>query len=321
MNNRPYKGKSIIAFPANYVIVDIETTGLSPEWNNIIEIGAIRYKDGVEVNRFSSLVQPPAYDDGGFVDSFITQLTGITNEMLAKAPKTKKVIKDFACYLESDDILIGYNTNFDINFLYDNFVRHTASPLTNNFIDLMRFSRKLYPDMPHHRLRDMVVKLGIIRNGREHRAVSDVEVTQECYTFMVKEALRQFTTEESFCKTFSSYRNYSYRKVHDIKGDPTKADPDNPLYGQYCVFTGKLERFIRTEAMQIVADLGGFNENNVTKKTNFLILGNNDYCKSIKDGKSNKHKRAEKLKLDGQDIEIISENVFYDMINYQEGAV
>ena len=70
--DRPYKGRSIIAFPKNYVIFDIETTGLSPEWNSIIEIGAIRYKNGVEVNRFSSLVQPPAYYDGCFVDSFIT---------------------------------------------------------------------------------------------------------------------------------------------------------------------------------------------------------------------------------------------------------
>ena len=67
--------------------------------------------------------------------------------------------------------------------------------------------------------------------------------------------------------------------------------------------------------MQIVADLGGKNADNVTKKTNDLILGNNDYCKSIKDGKSSKQKKAEKLKLDGYDIEIIPENVFYDIIS------
>lgn len=67
--------------------------------------------------------------------------------------------------------------------------------------------------------------------------------------------------------------------------------------------------------MQIVADLGGKNADNVTKKTNYLILGNNDYCKSIKDGKSSKQKKAEKLKLDGYDIEIIPENVFYDIIS------
>jgi len=72
---------------------------------------------------------------------------------------------------------------------------------------------------------------------------------------------------------------------------------------------------VRKEAMQIVADLGGKNADSVTKKTNYLILGNNDYCKSIKDGKSSKQKKAEKLKLDGYDIEIIPENVFYDIIS------
>ena len=65
--------------------------------------------------------------------------------------------------------------------------------------------------------------------------------------------------------------------------------------------------------MQLVADVGGINGDSVTKKTNYLILGNNDYCKAIKDGKSNKQKKAEKLILEGADLQIITENVFYDM--------
>lgn len=81
-----------------------------------------------------------------------------------------------------------------------------------------------------------------------------------------------------------------------------------------CVFTGTLERMTRKEVMQIVVDLGGINGNSVTAKTNYLILGNNDYCPLIKDGKSNKQKKAEELKLKGKDIEILTENVFYDMI-------
>lgn len=70
----------------------------------------------------------------------------------------------------------------------------------------------------------------------------------------------------------------------------------------------------RKDAMQVVVDLGGINGDSVTAKTNFLILGNNDYCSLIKDGKSNKQKKAEELRLKGVDIEIITENVFYDMI-------
>ena len=120
---RAGKGNSIIAFPKDYVVVDIETTGLSPEWDDIIEIGAIRYSNDVEVDRFQSLVQPEPYADGTFVDDFITELTGITNAMLAQAPKTDEVIKEFADYL-GNDVLIGYNVGFDINFLYDNFVSY-----------------------------------------------------------------------------------------------------------------------------------------------------------------------------------------------------
>ena len=70
----------------------------------------------------------------------------------------------------------------------------------------------------------------------------------------------------------------------------------------------------RKEAMQNVVDIGGICADNVTKKTNYLILGNNDFCKSIKNGKSNKQKKAEQISLDGGDIQILSENVFYELL-------
>ncbi len=91
-------------------------------------------------------------------------------------------------------------------------------------------------------------------------------------------------------------------------------DETHPLYNKTCVFTGVLEKVDRKQAMQIVANLGGICGDSVTSKTNYLILGNNDYCRSIKDGKSSKQKKAEILKLKGNDIEIIPENVFYEMI-------
>lgn len=89
---------------------------------------------------------------------------------------------------------------------------------------------------------------------------------------------------------------------------------DGPIFQKVFAFTGTLERMTRREAMQQVVNCGGLIGNGVTKQTNYLVLGNNDYCKSIKDGKSNKHKKAEKMQLDGFDIAIISEDVFCDMI-------
>ena len=87
-------------------------------------------------------------------------------------------------------------------------------------------------------------------------------------------------------------------------------NPKSPLYDQHCAFTGRLQKYTRQEAMQIVASVGGFGENAVTKKTRFLILGT-----LAKERKSNKQLKAEKNLEKGQTIEIIPEITFYEMLS------
>lgn len=82
-----------------------------------------------------------------FVDEFITGLTGITNEMLSDTPRTSSAIKDFADFL-GNSVIVGYNVSFDVNFLYDRFMKHLKRPLTNNFIDVLRISRRLCAELP-----------------------------------------------------------------------------------------------------------------------------------------------------------------------------
>ena len=86
-------------------------------------------------------------------------------------------------------------------------------------------------------------------------------------------------------------------------------NPKNPLFEQYCAFTGRLQKYTRKEVMQLVAEIGGFSESGVTKKTRFLILGT-----QAKEGKSLKQRKAEKNLENGQQIEIIPELIFYDML-------
>ncbi len=102
----------------------------------------------------------------------------------------------------------------------------------------------------------------------------------------------------------------------DISTTMTQFDESHPLYNKVCVFTGTLEKMARIDAMQKVADFGGFCADNVTKKTNYLILGNNDYCSTIRDGKSTKQKKAEQLKLSDVDIKLFLKIFF--MICYQK---
>ena len=102
MANREYKGKSIIAFPQDYVILDIETTGLDPTFDSIIEVSALKIKSHEIIESFSSLVKPDDFDenyeynkgntDYSYLGSFITSLTGITDEMIQDAPYIKDIL-------------------------------------------------------------------------------------------------------------------------------------------------------------------------------------------------------------------------------------
>lgn len=300
---RPNKGKSIIAFPDRYTVIDIETTGLDSGYCDIIEISALRYDGGKLIDSFSTLVNPHSH-----IDEFITELTGITDEMVANAPDITPAVNDFYNFVK-DDILVGYNVNFDINFLYDVLDLHCGLPLSNTFVDVMRIARKLHPELPNHKLKTVSSLFGI--SSEAHRSFADCETCNTCYTNLSSEIILKYGDFEPFISSFSSYHNISAK---EIVASTDSFDKNHPLYGKVCVFTGTLEKMIRKDAMQLVADSGGICADNITAKTNFLILGNNDFCSSIKDGKSNKQKKAEALKLKGKDIEIISENVFYDMV-------
>lgn len=245
----------------------------------------------------------PGYE----IDDFITELTGITNGMLASAPTIADVLPGFLTFV-SDSVVIGHNVNFDINFIYDTCSSVLNKSFSNDFIDTMRLSRRLFPQEHHHRLCDLIERFGI-GDAVEHRALADVEQTHRCYLYMKQYMEANAITAESLLPTKNSF------SAKNIQASTNDFDETSPVYEKVFVFTGALERMTRKEAMQLVVDRGGLCSDGVNKKTNFLVLGNNDYCSTIKDGKSTKQKKAEQLKLAGCDIEIVSENVFYDMIS------
>lgn len=297
---RVNKGSSLVSFPDEYVSIDIETTGLDPTYDQIIEVAAVRFLRGKEVSRFQSLIK---INDP--LPKFIVDLTGITDDMLSQAPALSAVLPDFLDFV-GESVLVGHNVNFDINFIYDNADQMLQRAFCNDFVDTLRISRRLFPDFPSHRLAVLISEFGI-GDIVEHRALADCLQTAACFEYM-----RRYVNDNGIdiAPIKKSYNAMS----KTIVPQTTAIDLSHPVYGRVFVFTGTLERMTRKEAMQIVVDLGGICGDGVTAKTNFLVLGNNDFCKAIQGGKSAKHKKAEQLQLKGNDICIISENVFYDMI-------
>lgn len=303
------KGKSLIAFPTSFTVIDIETTGLDSKYDEIIELSAIKVREGVIAEKYSTLVRPQ-YS----ASDFITELTGITNVELQNAPDLEQVLNEYVTFL-GDDIIVGHNVNFDINFIYDKYLHITSRDFSNDFVDTLRLARFLLRALPHHRLIDLVEYYGI-SDEVEHRGLSDAYAAWCVLTGLHTTALEQYSDIEHLLEDFRLRSNHPHPKLRadSIATNKTEFDITHPLYGQYCVFTGALEKMIRKEAFQLVVDYGGVVQDNVNKDTNYLVVGSFDYSSSVRDGKSGKLKRAESLILKGRDLTIISENVFYDML-------
>lgn len=285
----------------DYCVLDTETTGLSAYYDEIIEIGILRVRNNEIVDCYDQLIKPN-FD----IDDFITALTGITNDMLKGMPSIDSVKTDVLSFI-GDDIILGHNTSFDMRFLNEGF----KEQLTNRYMDTMQFARKLYPELKHHRLSDLTNYLGLHNN--EHRALSDCTSTKELYDAVKASMAEKNLAIEDLWISGESHGGKGI-DIKAIKPSEEVIDEDGFFYNRHVVFTGKLEKMLRKDAMQLVVNLGGIIDNSVNKQTNYLILGDNDYNAILKGEKSSKHKKAEKLKLEGQDIEIIDERTFYDLL-------
>lgn len=396
---REYKGNSILDFIDNYVVVDIETTGFSPNVNEIIEIGAIKVENNEISETYHSLIKI-----NELLPENIINLTGITDEMLRnEGISIESAITEFNKFI-GQNIIVGHNVNFDINFLYDNYVKYTGNYISNDYLDTFKIAKMLVKDTYNHKLGTLAKKFDITYDTK-HRALEDVYVTNEIYKKLrylkehyieirmkelepylqkedslfnkkvsIKSKLKYLddTIVEAILERFNSKTFSFLSKNADIllvndnifkklqeplnEDDPymlffnewmfkaqkrmnendlliisetdfcnrlgipmsveleKELDTSNPLYGKVCVFTGVLERMSRTQAETIVSSIGGIVGSGVTKKTSYLILGNNDYNSAVKNGKSSKHRKAEELQLQGSDIEIIPEDIFYQLI-------
>lgn len=305
------KGKSVIEFPEAYIVMDVETTGLSTEYDEIIEVAALRVQNGEVVGQFSTLVRPE-----NEISEFVTELTGITNAELSAAEPIETILPDFKDFIGAD-ILVGHNINFDVNFLYDAFCRCSGYIMQNDFVDTMRIARKLLPELEHHRLDDLIRYCGI-EERETHRALNDCHKTFDIYRRMRTAAEETFGTIEAFKKAFKRKPAPHLDLTTITPDDGAEFDETHLFYGKTCVFTGKLENLTRKEAAQLVVNVGGNVENSVTKKTNFLVMGGFDYCTSLKDGKSSKRKKAESLILKGADLQILTETDFFDILQAGE---
>ncbi|MCX5773405.1 MAG: PolC-type DNA polymerase III [Fusobacteria bacterium] len=163
-----------------YVVFDIETTGFNPIEEYIIEIGAVKINRGKVIERFNEFVKP-----GKDIPHEITNLTGITSEMVGNALTIELVLPQFLEFA-SDCVLIAHNANFDMSFIKEKASRYLKREVLNPVIDTLQWSRNINKELRKHNLKALAAHYKVSLENH-HRASDDAEATGEIFQKMLNQ--------------------------------------------------------------------------------------------------------------------------------------
>ena len=306
----------------DFIALDFETANSSRA--SVCQIGLCVVKDNVITDTYSWLVKP---EDNYYLD-FNISIHGITPEKTKNEPEFDEVWKEVTPLIEGQ-LVIAHNAAFDMYVLKDSLDLYNLEYPNINTMCSYILSKRAFPGLLSYNLASVAFRLGIEQEDY-HNAEDDARVCAEiALKVFEKGNINNFSdlTElyrivpGSMCSEnkgyISSFSKKDSSKILDarkITGDSSKHDPDNLFYGKSIVFTGTLTSMPRKDAMKIIADIGGTPENDITSRTNFLIVGQQSCGVVGRDGLSGKQKKAMQLLQKGQEIEILSEFDFYQNI-------
>jgi len=193
------------------IALDIETTGLDPQKDAIIEIGAVRFNNNRIENEWETLINP-----GRKIPPFITQLTGINDHMVMEAPSIQDILADFRHFV-GDFFILGHNVGFDLSFL-----RRYGLFKTNDTLDTYEIASVLLPTASRYGLSSLAQQLNIPIKAN-HRAMADARVTSEVYRSLYEIAMDlpiQLLAEIVHLSEQIDWAGYGF--FHDVLRDRSK---------------------------------------------------------------------------------------------------
>lgn len=294
------KGIEKPGFPENYTLIDVETTGLSPYRNRITEMGALKVRHGETIATFSELVKFP---DSNKVPAFLTKLNGIDEEAIeTKGMPVDQAIKKYREFIGSD-VIVGYNVNFDLNFVYDLTDQYHLPVLSNDYVDVLRLARSYYINESHNRLLDCMQRMKIAES-QEHRGLDDCLDTKKVF--------------DEFHKLFKQdhmLRAQEMVKTLDLSNEwPAIVKQTqsfrSPFKNKAVVLTGEMQ-LNQNELGNAIKNLGGIVQENVDQDTDYVLTGDHDFFRTD----LVELNKAKELKKHGQKIRTWSEKFFLNVLD------
>lgn len=222
-------GKNIDRFVSDYVVFDLETTGISTYSDKVVEISAIKVIEGKPVEEFSELVNPQCHIPAG-----ASAVNGIDDEMVKEAPIFSEVLPRFIEFIE-DFVLVGHNIeSFDLKFIYRDSETFLGKIPDNDYVDTLSMARKCLPEMSHHRMTDLAMHYGISTEGA-HRALNDCRMTRQVYELLCSEMKllesgKKVIPKCKYCGRTMKLRNGKFGEFFGCSGYPN------------CRYTEKVKR-------------------------------------------------------------------------------
>jgi DNA polymerase III subunit epsilon len=298
----------------DFVTIDFETA--TSDRNSPCEIGLTFVKNRQIIETKSWLIKP-MYDQ---FDYFNILIHGIRPEHVADKPEFNELWAEINPLIENQ-FLIAHNAGFDMSVLRRTLEAYNIPYPTLNYSCSYIFSKKIWQGLPAYDLKTLCKVNNIPLN--HHRAGDDSRATAElslkAFDIAGINTIEEFPEKllttvgklfDGGYKPSETQRIYKNKDITKIIGDPAKHKPDSIFYGRTIVFTGALSSMVRPAAQQAIADIGGIIGNGVTKDTDFLIVGQQDYRVVGDDGMSSKQDKAIKLIHKGSSLEILSEDDF-----------
>lgn len=220
-----------------YTVLDLETTGLNPKYEKIIEIGAVKVRDGKIAGQFQTLVNP-----GRILEERVCELTGISNEMLKDAPESGMVIEPLLDFI-GEDVLVGHRILFDYSFVKKEAVNQKIV-FEKKGIDTLKLARRFLPALESRKLEYLCTYYGITHTA--HRALSDAQATAELYQQLA--GLFYETDKKAFCPV---------QLIYQVKKETPVTKPQKErlykLLDKHKITIGyEIDKLTRSEADRII---------------------------------------------------------------------
>ena len=310
----------------DFVAIDFETA--NSKRTSACSLGIILVKNSQIVERRSWLIYPQPFE----FNYFNVLVNGMSEKQLQDKPRFCDCWEEIQPYLENQTI-VAHNASFDISVLLNTLNYYDICYPRSKYLCSYKASRMVFSNLLNYSLDTIANSIGI--SFKHHDALEDAEATAKILIHMINST--GCTCVDDFAKhidlKFGTISDSYYSSCQHIKGEPARLtksksvplskritavvnefDNSNEFYQKTVVFTGALGGLSRANAYQIIANLGGQLAERITQKTDFLILGQQDYRLLNGQTTSSKTRKAIDYANAGTGIQIISEADFYKMI-------